>query len=222
MNKKVTLSGIILICCIVVAGLSLGFADSPNPNSRQPANIATTTLELLTQPMIIMGFLDKLKTSDLGAADCFDIYVLDDTATPILMGVITDNHDYKEFYDEVWPPIFLEENIIEVGEDDFNIWKEDTDIYAELKVPVTFNEGGPNEFVLPPFTIKFNSIDQPSKTSTAAGPFPSGWSYTRDTRKAYDAISTFYCPTWRVSLGYKSLGETQFNTVDTFIPPSPP
>jgi hypothetical protein len=215
-------SGTILICCIVVAGLSLGFADSPNPNSRQPANIASTTLELRTQPMIIMGFLDKLKTSDLGASDCFDIWVLNDDAEVIVMGIITDNQDYKDFYDDVWYLIFPEDNIIKVEEDDFNIWNEDTDIYAELKVPVTFNEGGPNEFVLPPFTIKFNSIDQPSKTSTAAGPFPSGWSYTRDTRKAYDAISTFYCQEWGVSLGFKSLGETQFNTVDTFIPPSPP
>jgi hypothetical protein len=222
MNKKIltlTSIGLLLTFCVLVASFSLVVANGSknNSDSLHYANIGTASLMLAGHPDISFGFFDKMRWSDLGAADILDIFVIDhNTGAPILFGIITDNEDYKEFYDEVFAGVFPPAIVVEP--DEFEVWKKGTNIYVELKVPVTLYTFTGDPFELPAFSIKIDSFDQPYRETTEPSTFPSGWTWVRKTRRAYNAVTTFNCDTW-ASLGYKSLGTAQFNTVDVFTPP---
>ena len=220
MNKKILTStsiGLMIILVILMANFGVVYA-ARGPKSKTAslnyANIGMADLAGIDgQPDVGFGFFDKKKTSTQGAADCLDLF------GPDFVGIVTDSQTYKDFYDDVWFMIFPE--AILVDEDDLEIWKKGSDIYVELKVALSFPRGGGGTFELPPFTMKIDSVNEPYKGEIpTTGPFPSGWTWSRITQRAYDAIVTFDCPTWDVSEQF--LGGTEFNSLDVFTPsPSP-
>lgn len=206
-----------IILVILMANFGVVYA-ARGPKSKTAslnyANIGMADLAGIDgQPDVGFGFFDKKKTSTQGAADCLDLF------GPDFVGIVTDSQTYKDFYDDVWFMIFPE--AILVDEDDLEIWKKGSDIYVELKVALSFPRGGGGTFELPPFTMKIDSVNEPYKGEIpTTGPFPSGWTWSRITQRAYDAIVTFDCPTWDVSEQF--LGGTEFNSLDVFTPsPSP-
>ena len=106
-------------------------------------------------------------------------------------------------------------------EDQLEVRKHGTDIYVEVTVPLTLlNLNNPaSPYVIPPFTMKFDSTGHPYKEVSDPFTFPSGWTFTRITQRGYAATVTLDCPGWEVSGGIFP-ATTTFNALDIFTPPS--
>ena len=221
MNKKITISVVACLAIVLVACFSLVIANGVTTNSIHNCNMGTVSIDLPARPYLIFGAFDKFHTSSLGAADCIDLFVLDpDTGGIVLLAIVTDSEAYQEFYVTVFQGMFAEENIVLVEPNQLDVSTKGSDIYVELTDAVTFDMDG-EAFVLPPFTLMFDSFDTPSHQTNPASYLPSGWSYTREVWRGYNAVATFMCPELGVIMGTKALGSAMFNTVDTFIPPPP-
>ena len=200
---------------MVISGFNLVQAKGPKntPAIMHSANIAIIEFDIgdLT---IGFGLFDKMKSADLGEADCFDFFVFDNVIEDYVMaGVVTDSEDYQEFYDEVFAGLFPPAVIVDP--EVLNVWKQGSYMYAELTEPVTII---PGVYVVPAFTATLNSVDKPYHESADPMPLPTGWTFSRIIRRGYTAIVTFDCADW----GFESaelIGETQFNSLDIFMPP---
>ena len=114
-------------------------------------------------------------------------------------------------FEGVFPPAVV------VEPEQLNVWKKGSNIYVELTVPVTLYTFIGEPFEVPAFTVKFDSVNKPYRITSDPVTFPSGWTWTRITRRGYPAIASFDCPTWEISEDF--LGTTEFNSLDIFSPP---
>jgi len=179
-------------------------------------NMGIVNIEWSDDLNLGFGLFDKMIPSTLGAADCFDFFGTNDAGDLVALGVATDSEEYANFYDEVFAGLFPPAILLE--EDELEIWKHGSDIYVETTVPLTFfNFVEMEPIVIPPFSIKVDSVNQPYKEITDPTPLPSGWTFQRITQRGYDAIVTFDCPA--LGIVSQSLGVAQFNTLDVFSPP---
>ncbi|KON32665.1 MAG: hypothetical protein AC479_07060 [miscellaneous Crenarchaeota group-6 archaeon AD8-1] len=220
---KSTSIGLMIILLVLIANSSVVLAAA-GPKSKTAslhyADIGTASINgIAGQPNLGFGCFDKKKTSGPGSADCIDIFGQDPTTgNYVVLGIATDSEEYKSFYDEVFADVFPPATLLE--EEELEVWKHGTIIYVELTVPLDcLDLTNPTvPYVIPPFSMKIDSANQPYKAEIPLTPFPSGWTWSRITQRGYDAIVSFDCPTWGISGTY--LGTTQFNSLDIFTPPS--
>ena len=213
-----------IIFVVLMANSSLVSAAAGQKSKTATLNFAdigmATIVGIEDQPPVLMfGCFDKKEPSGPGVADCMDIFGINPaTGDIIAVGLATDSANYQSFYRVAFAGFFPPAQLLE--EDQLEVGKHGTDIYVEVTVPLTlFNIADPTSpYVIPPFTMKFDSTGHPYKVPPEPYIFPSGWTFARITQRGYDATVTLNCPGWGVSGGIFT-GTTTFNALDIFTPP---